>query len=142
MIMQHLQTRNQQEGKTGRQDMADAPAYVDLDATLALSKNMKKEINENSEQCKLCNTCFLDAKAKRLIHTIIAGSIRTPARLAYTLEGVEAKCTHPKCNGAKCDAAHMFWIVIISSISGNLSWNALGTCSQPSSGSLLKDMAA
>ena len=72
--MQHLQTRNQQEGKTGRQDMADAPAYVDLDATLALSKNMKKEINENSEQCKLCNTCFLDAKSKRLIHTIIAGS--------------------------------------------------------------------
>jgi hypothetical protein len=110
-VLKTLRDRNANEKLPGRKDMADMPDYVNQRATMSLAKQRKKRkpnIDAPLNEEDMCRVCDLDPKERRQLHSILAGSIRTPARLAHTTD-VKATCTHPECNGAKVDAEHMFW---------------------------------
>jgi hypothetical protein len=112
-LMHHLQTRNADDKCPGRQDMSDITLHIDMEATTAMIKCTKKreeveDVNDKPD-CKLHRLHELSNQARRRLSTIIAGSIRTPARLAHSCKGVSATCNHPQCHGAKNDSAHIFW---------------------------------
>ena len=109
--MQNLRARTNVDAHLGRQDMADIAEYVDIRSTLTLVRNQKQDADDHDAlPCDdLCRPCFLDQKDRRQLYTILAGSIRTPSRLAHTVADETGLCQHPACAMAKNGAKHIFW---------------------------------
>ena len=63
----------------------------------------------STEDVNYCVPCELSYQEKRQMHTIIAGSIRSPNRLKHSGIITDDKCSHPECKGARVDALHIFW---------------------------------
>ena len=53
--MRHLRQRNQDEKAQGRQDLADIPALVDVNATMALARSRKRNTSKkHSDKDAMC----------------------------------------------------------------------------------------
>ena len=93
--------------------------YVDIDATLKLSRGRKKGTHAycaaelagagDDTADYICQPCKLDSKTQRRLQTIIAGSIRAPQRLKHTGRVSTQQCPHAGCRAAKRDTEHLFW---------------------------------
>ena len=92
--------------KLPRDDMLGIQPYVDLDATVALSKGGKNASHaftaselagtaHDDDASVICKPCKLDCKTMRRWQTIIAGSIRAPHRLKHTGRISDHRCPHP-----------------------------------------------
>ena len=106
-MMDQLICRTADDKRDNRKDMKEIHRYIDQSATMAMLDSKAKQSDE--EPTPPWKPFKLDAKHRRRLQTIIAGSIRAPHRLRSAGLRTTDACNHPGCKGCRATTTHIFW---------------------------------